>query len=178
MTTRSGQGEAARWLLGHINYRGNDCLRWPFAIDLALGRGRLGYKGKNYWAHRLMCELAHGPAPLGKPQVRHSCGKGHERCVNPKHLSWCSQSENHLDRRKHGTAVTTRYGSRSPLTREQIYEIRALKGKETQMTTAKRFGISHANVRRWQSTTHEPAPPGTSQRTIQRRNQMARSHTG
>lgn len=178
MPPNKGRGRAALWLLGHVNYRGDDCLRWPFSVDTALGRGRLGYLGKNYWAHRLMCELAHGPAPLGKPQVRHSCGRGHERCVNPKHLSWASQSENHLDRRRHGTAATSRYGSRSPLTREQIAEIRASKGRETQMATAKRFGISHANVRRWQGTTHEPAPPGTSPSAIKRRNLRAADRFG
>lgn len=164
-----GKGKAALWLLGHVKYRGDNCLRWPFAVDTTLGRGRLGFRGRNYWAHRLMCELAHGPAPLGRPQVGHSCGKGHERCVNPRHLSWCNQSENHLERRKHGTAATNKYGSRTRLTPEQIADIRASKGRETQLATAKRFGISHANVRHWQKTTHQPKPPGTSQATINRR---------
>lgn len=169
MTYNKGRGKAFKWIEAHLSYAGDDCLPWPFSKDGYVGRGRLGYNGRMYWAHRLMCQLAHGQATDDKPQVRHSCGNGHKGCCNPRHLSWASQSENHLDRRKHGTAVTTRYGSRSPLTPEQIREIRAAKGREPQLVTANRFGISHANVRRWQSTTHEPAAPGTSAAALRRR---------
>lgn len=144
-----GNGKAIRWIKAHLDYNKEPCLRWPFAYDMGVGRGRLGWNGQNYWAHRLMCELAHGPAPVDKPQVAHSCGNGHMGCVNPKHLSWSDQSENHLDRRRHGTAATG-IGNRSKLTLEQIGQIRALKGKQTQMETARQFGISHANVRYWQ----------------------------
>lgn len=152
-----------------MTYQGNQCLRWPFSYDQGVGRGRLLFEGKSQWAHRVMCILAHGHPPEDKPQTAHSCGNGHMGCVNPKHLSWASQSENHLDRRKHGTHITSRFGSRSPLTPQQVAEIRAAKGRETQMATAKRFKISHANVRRWQGTTHEPAAPSTSPAAIKRR---------
>lgn len=145
-----GNGKGIQWIRAHLGRTSDQCLRWPFAYDTAVGRGRLGYEGVSWWAHRLMCTLAHGPAPEGKPQVAHSCGNGHMGCVNPKHLSWSDQFENQRDRRKHGTAVTTRTGRRSKLTLDQIERIRALKGKQPQMTTARQFGISHANVRYWQ----------------------------
>ncbi len=150
MVGRRGQGKAAAFLIALIGHQGDACVPWPYSKDKHVGRGMLGYNGVHYWAHRLMCELAYGPAPIDKPQVAHSCGKGHEGCVNPKHLSWANQFENQQDRRKYGTAVTTRTGNRSKLTAEQIAAIRALKGKQPQLTTAKQFGISHSNVRYWQ----------------------------
>lgn len=147
------------WLRSHFNYEGDDCLLWPGVIDKEKGYGKVGYKRKILWAYRLMCEFAHGPAPADKPQASHSCGNGPEGCCNPRHLSWATQSENQLDRRRHGTAVTWRGGHRSQLTAAQVAEIRALKGKEILSSLARRFGISMSNVRRWQSTTHEPFRP-------------------
>ncbi len=149
MTYNKGKGKSIKWIMAHLGWQHDDCLLWPFSRDGYVGRGRLGWNGKMYWAHRLMCILAHGKAPPEKPQVRHSCGNGHAGCVNPRHLSWANQSENHLDRREHGTAATG-IGQRSKLTVAQIMEIKAMRGKETQLATAKRFGISHANVRYWQ----------------------------
>lgn len=102
-----------------------------------------------HYAHRFMCELINGEPSPEKPQAAHRCGNGHLGCVNPRHLSWSNQSDNHKDRRKHGTAATS-IGNRSRLTLAQIAQIRALKGKQTQLATARQFGISHANVRYWQ----------------------------
>lgn len=166
---RKGQGEAYLWLDAHRNFTGEQCLRWPFSYDKGVGRGRLGWNGKMYWAHRLMCELVNGPAPDGKPQVAHSCGNGHMGCVNPRHLSWSDQSENHYERRRHGTAATNKWGNLGKLTRDQIDQIRAAKGKEPQMTTAKRFNISHANVRYWQKSTHYPHEPSMRPEAVKRR---------
>lgn len=168
-----GNGHAYQWLVAHLDHASQQCLRWPFSYDGGVGRGRLGWKGKSYWAHRLMCELAHGPAPEDKPQVAHSCGNGHMGCVNPLHLSWSDQAENHRDRRKHGTAATNRWGNAGKITREQIDGIRAAKGVETQMATAARFGISHANVRYWQGSTHYPRELSTDPATVRRRERAA-----
>ncbi len=164
-----GTGKAYLWLKEHTSYEGNQCLRWPFSYDAGVGRGRLGWNGKNYWAHRLMCEIVHGPAPEGKPQVAHSCGNGHMGCVNPKHLSWSDQFENQRDRRKHGTAVTSKWGNLGKITRQQIDHLRAMKGKKTQMALAREVGISHANVRYWQGSTHYPHEPSMRPEQIARR---------
>lgn len=169
MTYNKGKGKTILWIRAHLNYRGDDCLTWPFSRDSGVGRGRVGYLGKQYWAHRLVCELAHGPAPVDKPQVAHSCGNGHMGCVNPRHLSWSTQSENHRDRRRHGTATTNHHGYLGKLTDEQIDRIRALKGKQTQMETARQFNISHANVRYWQASTHYPKKPSWEPHNIKRR---------
>lgn len=168
-----GKGKAIEWIRAHVDYNKEPCLRWPFSYDSGVGRGRLGWNGKNYWAHRLVCEMAHGPAPVGKDQVAHSCGNGHMGCVNPRHLSWSDQFENQKDRAKHGTAVTSKWGNLGKITREQIDRIRTMKGKMTQMALAAELGISHANVRYWQKSTHYPHAPSTDPRSVERRRKSA-----
>lgn len=163
-----GRGLAAKWLGEHIGYRGEKCLIWPFSKDAYYGRGRLGLNGEILWAHRAMCQLVHGPAPSDKHQSAHTCGNGHRGCVNPNHLAWKTNSENQRDRRKHGTHLGSK-GSRTPLTRAQIADIRASKGKESQLKTAARLGIKRGTVEYWQSHDREPKPPGTSRMSIWRR---------
>lgn len=80
--------ETHNWLEDHKDYPHDYCLIWPFAREGRVGRGMLGHNGKSAWAHRLMCEMVRGPAPIDKPQAAHSCGNGDQGCVNPRHLSW------------------------------------------------------------------------------------------
>ena len=87
-----GQGGTRKWLLAHVDYDGDDCLIWPFA-RIQSGRGHFGYEGKHYQAHVYMCELVNGPCPPGH-EAAHSCGRGHDACVHPKHLSWKTRAEN------------------------------------------------------------------------------------
>lgn len=149
-----GKGTNYLWLLAHATFTGNECLKWPFSTKPD-GRGSIGYLGKMYGAHALMCEIINGPCPLGF-ECRHTCGKGHEGCVNPNHLMWGTGSDNQLDRRKHGTAVTTRWGNQTFLTDEQIREIRETIGKETNVSLAKKFGCHPETVRAWRAKTSDP----------------------
>lgn len=137
---RRGKGTRAQWVIAHVNYAGDDCLKYPGFIDKRVGRGTLGYNGKMYWAHRFMCELAHGPAPEYKPQAAHNCGNGHLGCVNPKHLEWKSNQENSQDKAAHGRS-RNKAGKRELLPIE-ILEIKSLKGKMVQTAIAERFGVS------------------------------------
>ena len=136
----SGKGPGVAWLRRHINYSGEDCLKWPFSTDSRVGRGRVGYDGKLHWAHRLMCEWAHGPAPEGKPQAAHNCGNGHLGCVNPRHLEWKSNRENCHDKIAHGRS-RGRAGKRH-LRPSEIAALQSLKGKMAQTAIAERFGVS------------------------------------
>jgi hypothetical protein len=146
---KRGQGETVQWLRDHAAYKGRRCLTWPFATSR--GYGMFGYLGELRYAHRFMCELTHGPAPADKPQCRHSCGKGHLGCVNPQHLSWATQSENHLDRRKHGTAATSKLGHAgrvlSPAQISKVKELRTI-GKFTTTELAANFGVSRRTIER------------------------------
>src|SRR4051812_3923943 len=57
-----GQGEAVNWLRDRMDYSDAKCLTWPF-FRMPTGYGSFGYLGKQHYAHRFMCELAHGEAP-------------------------------------------------------------------------------------------------------------------
>lgn len=145
--TRSKE-TAYDWLLRHVAYAGDDCLTWPFSRCAPHGRGQLGYNGKrSIAAHRLMCELAHGTKPTPKHQASHSCGNGHLGCVNPRHLSWATNSQNQLDRRRHGTAKAGNpNGRKGKLTAEQVARIKALKGVRTQLELAEMFGVKYGTI--------------------------------
>lgn len=144
-----GAGKAFLWLQAHVGYQADTCLPWPFSKDRRVGRGMLGYLGGNYWAHRLMCEMAHGAPPTPKHQAAHNCGKGHYGCVNPRHLEWKTNSENQLDRAKNGNALRNPYGQHGAITNEQKAEIASLAGKMAQTKIAAKLGVSLGCVQYW-----------------------------
>lgn len=140
-----GEGKCIQWIRDHLNYQGDDCIPWPFCIDHGVGRGRIGYLGKGWWSHRLMCVMAHGEPPTPEHHAAHTCGNGHLACMNQKHLEWKTGVDNALDRAKHGTNRPR--AMRRKLTLEQVEEIKRLKGVETQMALAARFGVSDNAIR-------------------------------
>lgn len=134
-----GKGRAYAWIVAHVQHDGKECLMWPFYRE---GYGMLVHEGRGYKAHRLMCQMAHGPAPSAKHHAAHSCGN--PGCANPRHLSWKTPAENELDKRVHGTFNKT--GSRGKITPEQKKEVLALVGKMSQPRIAEKFGISRQRV--------------------------------
>lgn len=147
MSASNGNGKGIAFLRGLIGHRGDECVIWPLCRDSQNGYGRIGYLAKMHWAHRLMCQLAHGEPPTPGHEAAHSCGRGNEGCVNPAHLSWATKTRNQLDRRRHGTKSNAVWGWRGKLSEAQVEEIRALRGSFTQRAIAARFGISDATVR-------------------------------
>jgi predicted transcriptional regulator len=141
-----GKGYGVRFLREHVTFQGDECLPWPLVVHPICGYGYFGFEGKSYYAHRFMCALAHGEAPTAEHQAAHSCGNA--RCVNPRHLSWKTKSENELDKREHGTANKSWWGWAGKLTADQVVEIRSLEGKMTQEAIAQRFGVTQSNVRK------------------------------
>lgn len=109
------------WIRDHLEYPHDYCLIWPFARG-DNGYGSFGRQGKFIYTHRYICELVKGPPPTPEHQAAHSCGRGHEGCVNPKHLSWKTRAENQLDRREHGTENRVW----NKLTPDDVAEIRRL----------------------------------------------------
>lgn len=142
-----GNGKGIAFLRANVGYQGDECLIWP--LSTPNGYGALGYLGKQLYAHRFMCELAHGPAPEGKIEAAHTCGNG--KCVNPRHLEWKTPSDNQADRAAHGTKST---GSHGKLTQAQVDQIKALRGKKPQREIAAMFGITRSNVSHIQTGKH------------------------
>lgn len=172
--TERGNGVGIQFLRSLIGWVGDACVTWPLTKD-SRGYGQCGVDGQLLRAHRVMCELAHGPAPSPAHHAAHSCGNGHLACVNPKHLSWKTASENGLDRRQHGTHATSKNGSRSPLTPTQVAEIRSLIGRMTVTAIAKRFDISRRTVERIRAG-HNPTPLSQDPKSIRRRERERRKH--
>lgn len=132
------KGRNYEWLIARVGYDGDDCLIWPFGKTNGYGVLGAGY------AHRIMCALVNGPAPSPNHEAAHSCGRGHEACVHPKHVRWKTKSENQLDRTAHGTRNT--WAARGKLTPEEAEQIRLLKGVKPQREIAAMFNTSRSNV--------------------------------
>lgn len=138
-----------QWLRNRVAHQGDDCLLWPFST-IPAGYGQLttritGEKKFTY-AHRLMCELAHGTPPTPAHQASHSCHK--PGCVNPKHLSWKTASENMLDKRANGTASRANsWGRKGRFSPDQVAAIKAMKGRATLAAAADQFGCTIKTIR-------------------------------
>lgn len=143
------KGDGIEFLRRHVMHDGDDCVMWPLYREPRRGYGIIGYLGRTHKAHRLMCELAHGAPPFPGAEASHSCGNGHLGCVNPKHLSWKTRSENQQDRKKHGTAGRGDI-RRYKLTLQDVSEIRALLPTTTTQDIAERFGVTRSNIRQIQ----------------------------
>lgn len=150
-----GNGKGIAFLRSLVGHHGDECVPWPFSKNHK-GYGLLGVDGKTCKANRIMCELEHGPPPTPKHQATHSCGNGHEGCVNPLHLEWKTNRDNQLDRFDHGT-MPKPGKKRRLLSPEQIAEIRSLKGKVPQYDLAKQFGVKPGTIEYWQGHSKPPS---------------------
>ena len=103
------------------------------ARPLSLFRERHGHlkatlwldgRTKSQWAHRLVCEAFHGPAP----DAAHAAHAAHENGIpddnRPENLSWKTAAENASDKRRHGTENIGARNGMAVLDDAQIVEIR------------------------------------------------------
>ncbi len=142
---RPPNGAKAAFIELAISYTGNDCLLWPYHRNWG-GYGVIEFRGqRNYRAHRIVCERAHGPPPEGKPVAMHLCGA--PACLTPAHLRWSTQRENLADRVNHGTMTRGSRQGHAKLTESDIPRIRTLAKLGTNNTQlAKRFGVSRKAI--------------------------------
>lgn len=129
------------FLLGHVSYKGEECLRWPMGTNRGYGQVCIGGATVRK-AHRVMCELAHGSPPTQKHEAAHICGN--HFCVNPRHLAWKTRKENQLDSVRMGRMY--RGGRGGKLNRKNADRIKRLKGKLSQDQIAKMFDVTHSTV--------------------------------
>lgn len=130
--------EGRKWLDAHKDHQDNGCLTFPYSLN-AKGYGQIGVDYKRLEAHRYMCRLAHGEPPSPEHEVAHSCGKGHEGCVNPQHLRWDTRRGNHADRIEHGTSNRGETHGNSKLTEAAVLHIRSASDIQA---VASRYGIT------------------------------------
>ena len=139
---RTPNGEPMRLAIESASILGkSECISWPYNRNSAgygMVSGRL--------AHRIVCEIAHGSAPTPTHEAAHSCGKGHEGCINPDHLSWKTRAANLADRVEHGTHDRGERNSQSKITESQVREIRSLKRKSSLREISEAFGISKSTI--------------------------------
>lgn len=143
----TAQGELRRYIDTIVlPFAGDDCLIWPYGRDKD-GYAQGGYPGiKSHRAYRAVCELVHGAPPSPKHHAAHSCGRGHEGCISPSHLSWKTPSENAEDTRAHGTMMMGSGHTNSKLTENDVRAIRKLFGRMTHENIAARYGVARATI--------------------------------
>lgn len=132
----------------------DECIIWPYGRH-SHGYGvisRVSGEAHGGYAHRLVCELAHGKPPGGKRHAAHSCGKGHEGCVNWKHLHWATAKQNAADKVAHGTQPVGEKVTGSKLTGAQVLEICALRKTLPAKAIAAMYGINFRYVYQLAST--------------------------
>jgi hypothetical protein len=144
----TARGEAAAFLMGHVNYQGDDCLIWPYSRNRD-GYATVGRGGRNMKASREMCALAHGDPPFIGAQAAHSCGRGHDGCVNPKHIRWATVQSNSDDKILHGTQARGEMHGKAKLTAAQVQEARARyeRGGIGLKQLGAHYGLSYSGMR-------------------------------
>lgn len=131
------KGSSEAFLRQHINWRGQECLIWPFR-KVKAGYGLAVVCGAQKRASRWMCILAHGEPPAPNFHAAHSCGN--PPCVNPKHLRWASSKENSADKIIHGTEIYGERNGKTKLTAQDVLAIR--KAQPNLKALMDRYGVS------------------------------------
>lgn len=136
----TSKGEVERYFCDVVMaYDGDECLLWPFA-KLPSGYPKMN----DGYAHRRVCEEAHGPAPTPEHEAAHSCGNGRLSCVTKRHLSWKTHVENESDKMLHGTRPTGEHHHGAKLSDDDVLEIRS--SNEPGIDLAKRFDVSPGHI--------------------------------
>lgn len=144
--TKTPNGEVYRYFRDVVlTYDGNECLLWPFARTKN-GYGTIHVDGRRQIVSRVVCESVNGAPPTPKHEAAHSCGNGRNACVSKQHLDWKTRAGNAADMVEHGNSTRGHRHALVKLTQEQVLEIRALQGKDTQDNLAKRFGVSRQAI--------------------------------
>lgn len=146
---KRANGVALAWLEQvAVPFAGDNCLPWPFQRN-HLGRPVFKMDYHTVYASRVVCEKVNGPPPTAAHVAAHSCGQGHDGCVNPRHLWWATRKENSDEMVDHGTRQRGETHPNSKLQEAEAREIKQLvRAGASRRTLAARFGVSKAAVDR------------------------------
>jgi hypothetical protein len=114
-------GNTEGFLRAHANFKGRECLVWPYTIEKESGYGRARLGGRIMGAHRAMCFIVRGAPPDPAMQAAHRCGN--RSCVNPQHVRWATRSINELDKLAHGRSNRGERHGNSKLTEASVLAI-------------------------------------------------------
>lgn len=140
------RGEPFAWIKSNIPCQSNECLVWPF-VRYPSGHAQIYLDGRGQVAARVVCQMTYGDPPSDRHEAAHSCGRGHEACINQRHLRWATPEQNQADRILHGTSNRGSRNGRSTLPESDvklIYE-RILSG-ESQEEIASDFQVSAKTI--------------------------------
>lgn len=151
---RSSPGRAERFLQKAISSCTDECIDWPYpTVGGGYGVVNVG-DGLRLSAHRFACESVHGPAPSPEHQAAHSCGRGADGCVNPRHLRWATPAENTADKFVHGTVPRGENVGSAKLTAQDVVEIRRLRSSGlSAKDVGDRFNVTRKQI--WRITRNE-----------------------
>lgn len=147
MAGRSFCGDGWKFINGLFDSPVDECIKWPFATD-ANGYARIRSDGENKPVCPIVCERANGPNDGMRIQATHSCGRGNEGCVNPRHLVWGTGFKNQQDRIGHGTSNRGERCAASKLTEGDVIVIFSrLNAGENSTSIADEFNVNARTIR-------------------------------
>lgn len=130
--------KAGRLLKGQVTRKGYVRFYFPWP----------GKHGRQFSAHRLVCEAFNGPAPSAEhTHVAHN--DGNPRNNHFSNLRWATPQENEADRQVHGTRPIGERNHRAKLTEEAVRQIRSeYRGQRQQLEDfAVRYGVCVATIK-------------------------------
>lgn len=136
-------GEPLSWIENIATYEGDECVIWPFG-KYPSGYGMLNLPDGAIMASRYLCIRIHGEPIEESDHAAHSCGRGADGCMTPRHLSWKTRADNESDKIGHGTSNRGARNGHSKITEETVLAIRASSLGPT--AAARMFGVSATTV--------------------------------
>jgi hypothetical protein len=140
---KSANGAAKKFLENALEQQTDDCILWPYSKRND-GYAEINDNGKTNRVHKIVCEKIHGLKPVPKAESAHSCGIRH--CINYRHLSWKTRSENQMDRVLHGTSNRGERQWNNKLTESEALEIKKLPHINSEEVGA-RYGVAARTIR-------------------------------
>lgn len=107
---------------------------------------RVDGRQQHRYVHHLVCEAFHGPRPEGM-EVAHNDGNTKNNAAS--NLRWDTPTNNHADKKAHGTHLSGESSPRAKLTQRDAEDIRDLYDLgHSQREIAEQYGVSQITISR------------------------------